>query len=141
MQSQNKISMCCIFTRAVLQFKSNLCSNHRYSLASEKFHYDMRFEKKMFSETNNSVYILQVPAQVSSGARSEFGGVASRVPSLQATLPPSPQIFSVISDTSCHTPYLFFKNTNCVTPPQIIFANLRRFPSKLQFPKNFDLYI
>ena len=45
------------------------------------------------------------------------GGGASRVPSLQATLPPSPQIFSVISDTSCHTPYLFFKNTNCVTPP------------------------
>ena len=72
-------------------------------------------------------------------ARSEFWGVASRVPSLQATLPPSPQIFSVISDTSCHTPYLFFKNTNCVTPPQIIFANLGRFPSKLQFPKNFNL--
>ena len=68
-----------------------------------------------------------------------FGEVASRVPSLQATLPPSPQIFLVISDTSCHTPYLFFKNTNCVTPPQIIFADLQRFPSKLQFPKNFDL--
>ena len=50
-----------------------------------------------------------------------------------------PQIFSVISDTSCHTPYLFFKNTNCVTPPQIIFANLRKFPPKLRFPKNFDL--
>ena len=68
-----------------------------------------------------------------SSARSEFWGVASRVPSLQATLPPSPQIFSVISDTSCHTPYLFFKNTNCVTPPQIIFANYRRFPPKLNF--------
>ena len=66
-------------------------------------------------------------------------GVASRVPSFQATLPPSPQIFSVISDTSCNTPYLFFKNTNCVTPPQTIFANLRRFPPKLRFPKNFDL--
>ena len=73
------------------------------------------------------------------GARSEFWGVASRVPSLQATLSPSPQIFSVISDKSCHTPYLFFKNANCVTPPQIIFANLRRFPPKLQFPKTFDL--
>ena len=68
-----------------------------------------------------------------------FWGVASHVPSLQATLPPSPQIFSVISDTSCHTPYLFFKNTNCVTPPQIIFANLRRFRPKLRFPKNFGL--
>ena len=63
------------------------------------------------------------------------GGVASRVASLQATLPPSPQIFSVISDTSCHIPYLFFKNTNCVTPPQIIFANLRRFPQNFDFPK------
>ena len=52
---------------------------------------------------------------------------------------PPPQIFSVISDTSCHTQYLFFKNINCVTPPQIIFANLRRFPPKLRFPKNFDL--
>ena len=35
------------------------------------------------------------------------------------SLPP-PQIFSVISDTSCHTPYLFFKNTNCVTPSSIL---------------------
>ena len=69
------------------------------------------------------------------GARSEFWGLASRVPGLQVTLPPSPQIFSVISDTSCHTPYLFFKNTNCVTPPQIIFANLRRFPQNFDFPK------
>ena len=69
------------------------------------------------------------------GARSEFWGVASRVPSLQATLPPFPQIFSVISDTSCHIPYLFFKNTNCVTPSQIIFANLRRFPQNFDFPK------
>ena len=43
------------------------------------------------------------------GACSEFWGVASRVPSLQATLPPSPQIFSVISDTSCHTPTCFSK--------------------------------
>ena len=52
--------------------------------------------------------------------------------------PPSlPQIFSVISDTSCHTPYLFFKTTNCVTPPQIIFANLRRFPQTFDFPKIF----
>ena len=64
--------------------------------------------------------------------------MASRVPSLQATLPPSPQIFSVISDTSCHIPYLFFRNTNCVTPPQIIFANFRRCPPKLRFPKNFS---
>ena len=63
-------------------------------------------------------------------ARSEFWGVASRVPSLQATLPPSPHILSVISDASCHTPYLFFKNTNCVAPPQIIFANLRRLSPK-----------
>ena len=47
------------------------------------------------------------------------------------TLRPSPQIFSVVSDTSCHTPYLFFKNTNCVTPPQII----RRFPQNFDFPK------
>ena len=40
-----------------------------------------------------------------------FGGgvVASLVPSLQATLPPSPQIFSVISDTSCHTPLPVFQ--------------------------------
>ena len=65
-----------------------------------------------------------------------FGrGVGSRVPSLQATLSPSPQIFSVISDTSCRTPYLFFKNTNCVTPPQIIFANLQRFLQNFDFPK------
>ena len=68
-----------------------------------------------------------------------FWGVASRVPSLQATLPPFLQIFSVISDTSCHTPHLFFKNTNCVTLPQIIFANLRRLPPELRFPKKFDL--
>ena len=49
------------------------------------------------------------------------------------SLPPSPQ--KVISDTSCHTPYMFFKNTNCVTPPQIIFANLRRFPQNFDFQK------
>ena len=30
-------------------------------MASEKFHYDMRFKKKMFSGTNSSVHILQVP--------------------------------------------------------------------------------
>ena len=30
-------------------------------------------------------------------------------------------------------------NTNCVIPPQIIFANLQRFPQKLRFPKNVDL--
>ena len=46
-QSHNIISMRCIFAQAVLLFKSNLCSgNHRESLASDKFHYDMRFEKK-----------------------------------------------------------------------------------------------
>ena len=50
--------------------------------------------------------------------------------------PPSlPQIFSVISDTSCHTPYLFFRNTSCVTPPQIIFANFRRYPQNFDFSK------
>ena len=55
-QSQNKISVCCIFAQGVLQFKSNLCSgNHRQSLDSEKFHYDIRFKKKMFFQ------ILQVP--------------------------------------------------------------------------------
>ena len=88
---------------------------------------------KMHSQKSFSRFFCKL------SARSEFWGVASCVPSLQATLPPSPQIFSVISDTSCHIPYLFFKNTNCVTPPQIIFANLQRFPPKLRFPKNFDL--
>ena len=48
-QSHNIIPMRCIFAQAVLLFKSNLCSgNHRESLASDKFHYDMTFEKKMF---------------------------------------------------------------------------------------------
>ena len=47
MQSHNIIPMRCIFAQAVLLFKSNLCSgNHRESLASDKFHYDMTFEKK-----------------------------------------------------------------------------------------------
>ena len=56
------------------------------------------------------------------------------------SLPPPPKkIFSVISDTSCHTPYLFFKNTNCVAPPQIIFADLWRLPPNPRFAKNFDL--
>ena len=47
-QSLNVISMRCIpFAQAVLLFKSNLCSgNHRESLAFDKFHYDMRFQKK-----------------------------------------------------------------------------------------------
>ena len=63
-QSHNIISMRCIFAQAVLLFKSDLCSgNQMESLASDKFHYDMRFEKKdCFSETNSSVYILQVLA-------------------------------------------------------------------------------
>ena len=73
-------------------------------------------------------------------ARSEFFFLGGwQAVSLVFKPPPSPQIFSVISETSCHTSYLFFKNTNCVTLPQIIFANLRRFPPKLRFPKNFDL--
>ena len=59
---------------------------------------------------------FQTPNEIHVHVQNFFFGGASRVPSLQATLPPSPQIFSVISDTSCHTPYLFFKNTNCVTP-------------------------
>ena len=46
-QSHNIIPMRCIFAQPVLLFKSNLCSgNHRASLASDKFHYDMTFEKK-----------------------------------------------------------------------------------------------
>ena len=59
-----------------------------------------------------------------------FGGWQAK--SLVFKLPslPPPLIFSVISDTSCHTPYLFFKNTSCVAPPQIIFANLWRLSPK-----------
>ena len=38
-------------------------------------------------------------------AHSELFGVVNRVPSLQATLPLSHQIFSVMSDTNCHTLY------------------------------------
>ena len=46
-QSHNIIPMRCIFAQAVLLFKSNLCSgNDGESLASDKFHYDMTFEKK-----------------------------------------------------------------------------------------------
>ena len=74
--------------------------------------------RTLFKEQGITIVSILTAVGMAIGARSEFwGGVANRVPSLQATLPPSPQIFSVISDTSCHTPYLFFKNTNCVTPP------------------------
>ena len=65
--------------------------------------------------TNQSFWEIEILGESSKSCK-DYLGRASRVPSLQATLPPSPQIFSVISDTSCHTPCLFFKNTNCVTP-------------------------
>ena len=46
-QSHNIISIRCMFTQVVLLFKPNLCSgNHKETLASDKFHYDTRFEKK-----------------------------------------------------------------------------------------------
>ena len=47
-QSHNIISMRCIRPGSIVSlFKSNLCSgNHRESLASDKFHYEMRFQKK-----------------------------------------------------------------------------------------------
>ena len=62
-QSQNIISVRCIFAQAVLLFTSNLCSgNHSESLASDKFHYDMRFEKKDVFRRHSSVTILQIPA-------------------------------------------------------------------------------
>ena len=62
-QSQNKIVL---HIQAVLVFKANLMvlscyGNHRQSLPSGKFHYDMRFEKKDIFRDNISLYILQIP--------------------------------------------------------------------------------
>ena len=74
--------------------------------------------------------------QINPIALSEFWGVASRVPSLQATLPPSlpSDIFGnfryELSD-----PLLVFQKYYCVTPPQIIFANLRRLLQNFAFWK------
>ena len=62
-QSHNIISMRCIFAQAVLLLKSNLCfGNNRESLASDKFHYDIRFEKKDVFQRNSLVHIFQVLA-------------------------------------------------------------------------------
>ena len=57
-------------------------------------------------------------------------------PSLPPSLPPD--IFGNFR-YELSNPLPVFNNTNCVTPPQLIFANLPRFPPKFQFPKNFDL--
>ena len=46
-----------------------------------------------------------------------FGSLANCVPSLEATLPPSPKIFSGITDTNCHSPRLIFPSQHFVTPP------------------------
>ena len=52
--------MCCVFAQAY--YSSSQTSVLVTTGASEKFHYDMRFEKKRcFSETNSSLYSLQVP--------------------------------------------------------------------------------
>ena len=79
-----------------------------------------------------------------SSARSEFWGVASCVPSLQATLPSSPQIFSVISDTSwlisCRY-YFFFMQTEIKAPFTWDRINLGPIPDWVQigFAFTWDL--
>ena len=62
-QSHNIILCAAYSAQAVLLLKSNLCfGNNRESLASDKFHYEIRFEKKDVFQRNSSVYIFQVLA-------------------------------------------------------------------------------
>ena len=58
MQSQNKISMCCIFTQAVLQFKSTSVLTTGKAWFQRNVNYDIRFENKdAFRDKQLRIYL------------------------------------------------------------------------------------